>query len=1025
MAFPGTQSLPLQFQGGLNSKIAEFSLPQPNLQAANNAVYNKLGQIDKRTGFTAIGTDVIDDNTNIMSGQAITTFNNELIVMDGANIYSYDQANDGWINKGSLFATINDQVRVINTKIATQSNPDCTTVNGIQLYVWEDNRPVPSFQGAGIRYSVLDTNTNNQLVSDQFVYPLGRSCKVIGVGNTFNLFYSAATSILCQNVISSSNPELLPTFTQFANDGYSPNNTNFIYDAMSISGDAVVVYSANAGIKLGYPANEVLLSGTWATCLALCATTPSLWLAYTDAVKGGTWVYNITSSSLYQLDTLSSNNITIIEDTVSGNLNVTYELPPDTVKGFNYIKNASVSATGVITTNFTQRKVGLASKAFKVNNNIFVNTIGVTNLQSTYFTLCLTSFTSFNCTAVAKHAPSNGGNYRNNGLLSQSDAIGTASGSAFIFAGQRKGPFTSYQNSQTVNLGVAGYSVQFSPPNAFNNVAANNNLHLVGGVKKIYDGVSVVEDNFHFFPEDATDGNSCYVKLLPGGNLTYNSLAIPNSYQYLVVYEWTDNYGQVQRSGPGVAVTVIVGEAGLGGFLTIPTLTITDKTNARSPIAISVYRTQDSLPIFYKITDDNQPLVNDTSVDYVTMFDDLSDIDIGANENLYTGSQLGNSGPPACSLISLYQDRLFINTTEDPNVLWYSQNKFEQDQYNTLPLDWNTSFTEGVDSRLSTATGITAIGLMDQSLVIFKETSIFLLQGDGPNALFTTGQFNDAVLLVSDTGCSNANSLVFITQTPNSPGGLLFKSDKGIYLLGRDTSITYIGAAVEKYNNLTITSANLLAKSNQVVFTTLEGTCLVYNYYFNAWTTWSTLPAIDAAVWQNQLVILTPNGQVIVQDITNTIYQDTISSEAVYPVSLSITTPWINVGAMQGYMCVYNCVILGTLQGSHILNVQVAYDYNASIISNVDINSNVATNRWGSLPIWGSTGPWGNGTLFANYQFQVNFTSPHFRCESVQLTISDINPDATAGFSLNGLVFEVLALPGNTRLPTSNVAGSQ
>jgi hypothetical protein len=535
-----------------------------------------------------------------------------------------------------------------------------------------------------------------------------------------------------------------------------------------------------------------------------------------------------------------------------------------------------------------------------------------------------------------------------------------------------------------------------------------------------------VEDNFHYFPEEFTDGNSCAVALALGGNLTYNPLTVPNSYQYLVVYEWTDNYGQVQRSGPGVAVTVVTTEVGQGAVIVIPTLTITDKVNARSPISISVYRTQDSLPIFYKITDDDDPLVNDTSTDFVTMFDDLSDIDIAANENLYTGSQLANSGPPACSLISLYQNRLFINTTEDQNVLWYSQNKFEQDQYNTLPLDWNTSFTEGVDSRLGN--GITAIGLLDNSLAIFKETSIFLLQGDGPNSLDTSGQFNDAQLLVSDTGCNNPNSLVFITQTPKLPGGLLFKSDKGIYLLGRDTSLYYIGSPVEQYNYTTITSANLDAKHNQVIFTTLEGICLVYNYYFDAWTTWganttNNLPAASGTVWQNKLVILTSSGQVLVQDLSGSVYTDTFGVGISYPVQMTVTTPWVKLSDLQGYMCVYNCLLLGTLQGPHILNVQVAYDYNPSIISSVDINSSVATNRWGSLPIWGSPGMWGDDQ-FSNYQFQINFTSPHFRCQAVQLTFTDVDPNPSAGFSMNGLVFEVLSLPGQMRLPAANMAGS-
>lgn len=670
-----------------------------------------------------------------------------------------------------------------------------------------------------------------------------------------------------------------------------------------------------------------------------------------------------------------------------------------------------------------------------------------TSLQSTYLTLCLSKglglvasgvaneqanqnsqlVTGF--TIVAKHAPQNAGTYRTNSLLAQCDVF---TDNTFLFAGQRKGAFTSYQNAQTVNLGCSGYTLGFNDATPFNSVQSNNNLHLVGGVKQIYDGISVVEDNFHFWPE-MPQGTGCLINLGPDGYLSYSVDTAPNLYQYVVVYEWSDNFGQVQRSGVSVANSISTTTTGQSASLLFPTLPLTAKNNSRAGISISIYRTQLNLPVFYKITDDNNPIVNDPTVDFLLYTDTQSDQAIGANENLYTSSQLSNSAPPACSLISLYQNRLFINTTEDPDVLWYSQNKFEQDQYNTLSLDWNLSFTEGITSQLGQ--DITAIGLLNNNLAIFKETSVFILQGDGPNALLTSGQFNDAFLLVSDTGCDNPNSLVFITQTPSLPGGLLFKSDKGIYLLGADQSITYIGAPVKQYNNLTITSANLLADSNQIAFTSSEGIILIYNYLFNAWSTWGpNLRAVSATVWQNQLCLLQPNGTVMIQDNTGTVWQDTFTANntpnVIAPIYLSMTTPWLKFNNnMQNFMAVYNCLLLGEFQGPHLLDIGIAYNGNPANVANVQIDSSLYSNRWGANPFWGSMGLWGDNS-FALYQFQINFEKP--RCQAIQLTITDkiadgYNADGynapnvyNAGYSLNGLVFEVLPFPGGNRVPVSN-----
>lgn len=1119
MPFPGTQQLPLIFAGGLNSKVAKFSLDQPYLTQADNCVYTLLGQVQKRAALTAMSRNILGGGV-VSQGAAVQVFNEELVLFDGRRVYTWDPDENVWIPKGAAFSVTANQTRILNTKIATQKNPDAATAgnlndSGLTFYVWEDNRTEP-VASTGVRYTVQDNSTGSFVVSDSLVWANGSQPKVVAwqqdaPSDSWFLTYEISGDTIFCNTISSSRPNLLPLGTVLVSDcrPLFTNTQSVTYDMTAVvSGETAnptvfFVYNSQSGLRLctilptvgGGPniTNQTIITGTLAnTSIAFCSVVASsaeqVWVVWSDFANVYTQAFNqATLATESAVITIQSGPAVVklscgAAPPFNGPISVTCEV--DDFNGFgNYLNSYVVTLSGSVYTG-QQRGLGLASKTFNNGTDVFVNTIWPSSLQATYFTLCLTSpigyapnslsgaYGSTGFEVIAKFGDQNGGMNRDNQMMAECLPFGENS---YLFAGQRKGAFTSYAGAIGAVLGVAGYSILFSSTNEFNSVASNNNLHISGGIKKIYDSISVVEDNFNYFPEllslpaDAQfpavasgpvtppnqapsetnlafAGNGCSVVLSSGGNLTPGS-----QYQYTITYEWSDNYGQVQKSGPSVATVVTTAADGnYTATLTIPTLRLTNKQNPRTPVSIAVYRTQANLPIFYKITNDNEPLLNDQTKDFVTYVDTVADgppvnfstAGISSNENIYTNSQLGNIAPPACTLISLFQNRLVINQSGDPNVVWYSQNKFDLSQYNTLPLDWNTSFVEGVDSR--GGTGITALGLLDANLAIFKPTSIFILSGSGPNTLDTSGQFNDAQLLVSDTGCDNQNSLVFVTQTPNSPGGLLFKSAKGIYLLGRDQSLTYIGAPVEQYNSLTITSANILAQTNEIVFTTLEGTCLVYNYYFNAWTTWSGLPAVDAVVWQGQLVILRTDGTCMIQDQTGQIWADTfaqpannivyeiphsnqdstvvVSSPVIRPINRVVTTPWVRF-ALQGFQAVYNVLILGQFQGPSQLKCEVAYDYNPTIVESTIINSNLARANWGGLPIWaGLPGiTWGL-TLFANFQFQLNFSNP--RCQAVQLTMTDMTPQPSAGSTLNGLTFEILTIPGPMRLPTGNLIGT-
>ena len=95
--------------------------------------------------------------------------------------------------------------------------------------------------------------------------------------------------------------------------------------------------------------------------------------------------------------------------------------------------------------------------------------------------------------------------------------------------------------------GVIDCQFNFSLSNPDVQVLGNNAV-IAGGAVTMYDGASVVEQNFHIYPNSLTWSSIS----TSGGGM---GLSGANSlYGYIFVYEWIDNQGQVHRSSPSPVV---------------------------------------------------------------------------------------------------------------------------------------------------------------------------------------------------------------------------------------------------------------------------------------------------------------------------------------------------------------------------------------------------------------------------------------------------------------------------------------
>ncbi len=246
----------------------------------------------------------------------------------------------------------------------------------------------------------------------------------------------------------------------------------------------------------------------------------------------------------------------------------------------------------------------------------------------------------------------------------------------------------------------------------------------------------------------------------------------------------------------------------------------------------------------------------------------------------------------------------------------------------------------------------------------------------------------------------------------------MFQSDKGIWLLARDLSTTYIGAPVERYNSNTVLSAVNVPGTNQVRFTLDNGVTLMYDYFFGQWGTFEGIPGISSTLFQSLHTYVNQYGLVFQE--TPGLYLDGTS-----PVCMSFLTGWMSLAGLQGYERAYYFYLLGEYLSPHKLSIGIAHDYNPAISQSVTISPDNYNPAYGSYPgVYGSEDPYGGNPT--DEQWRVFLEKQ--KCQSFQLSLTEsfdasYGTVAGAGFILSGLNLVVGAKKGYAAIKPSRSAG--
>jgi hypothetical protein len=456
-------------------------------------------------------------------------------------------------------------------------------------------------------------------------------------------------------------------------------------------------------------------------------------------------------------------------------------------------------------------------------------------------------------------------------------------------------------------------------------------LYIPGPVLLQYDGIDVIESNFLEILQ------SDYVVATPG---TGGSMTPGAAVSYLILPYTTNARGEPEygtNTGP-----VNVTAASMSGKSKV-TLSIPTMAHTRKNVVFKIYRTKNNPgegAIYHHVGD----VANDPSVNLVTYEDTTQEVAILSREQyFYSDGELDHIAPPPSHIACAGGGRLFL-ATEDGYV-WASKLRSPGEAI---------AFSDALKFLVPDEGGrITAMAVMDESLIIFKERRIYRVRNIGQfgpsNVAGAGGEFGEPQLISADSGTKYQHSVI---QTPE---GIMFRAERGFYLLTRAFELVYIGSALENEPTGTLpVRASALVTSEHHVRFALNDAVHVYDYLNKQWFVW-TYPnmAVGMASWINPPSSTTPATGAVWTDGTSLIYE-----------SRSLYRDFGNVG-------IQTSVRLGWIKGPGGLQDDVRFRRYRLVYSIEGLNPNPGSLNVDVIGNYGGLSPAGNASSIQSDVFSV------------------------------------------------------
>lgn len=250
--------------------------------------------------------------------------------------------------------------------------------------------------------------------------------------------------------------------------------------------------------------------------------------------------------------------------------------------------------------------------------------------------------------------------------------------------------------------------------------------------------------------------------------------------------------------------------------------------------------------VFYRSTDTNSNYQRVQTGTQVARNTDTGPVSHRLHENIGTtlygpvvyiqGFQLESVCPEGAAIISVGIERVWASDFYRRERVQFSKpfSPGSANEHRRVP-----EFHEGFQRLVPDGREVTGILEMDDRIVIFTTESIYWMAGDGPNDAGAASDYPPLTLITSDTGCLDPRSLV------RTPEGIMFRGQRGIYLLRRGDTVQFAGFAVVEQTDAypVVVAASLNPTTSEVYFACRtedksDGEILVFNYALSKWSRW-------------------------------------------------------------------------------------------------------------------------------------------------------------------------------------------
>jgi hypothetical protein len=933
------KTIHLPLAAGMDTKTDPRALEMPKLALLEGGQFEEPGGIQKRTGITSLGLTKAATGT-IGRLRALSTLDGELLLFAEGHAWSWSDKESAWMDRWRYESVLVDQKAVAQDR-SDQIRGDRAEVGDVVLYVWEDR------SASKISWQCVDKETGAIFQSASATTVSGSYPRARAVGTKLHAYYFVAAATLKVIVID---PTDVYGTINSAPVTLSVALTSAEYDVeVEGASNAYVVYPVAAGYEIQRITETAAFHATPGSAVSKArasdgavacgynANASAIAVARIETAAGDDvvkldWLNTSTLADVTvgnTVDTITAANEGFVQNitcpvVATTDAYVIYEIEdfsstPDNDRVYRTVID-SAGAAGTV--GVLCRHCGLGSRGVvwtdtdSSTERVFVHVLHDSTLQPTYALLdaeyvvgpasqaaaqrgdelgliaCVLRSTAQSSVYTLSHIP-------------QLEDLGSNQlGAALV----RRRRLNDDDGGTYGENGVVDFKYTLADPRAYRGVQEGRTLYLPGGYLAQYDGERVVESGILIYPEGATASPNDGAGALTAGGV----------YSYHFYWERINTHGERQISSYAGAVTATAAGANPEMVLVCPTNPFTNDSN----LVLAVYRTEaDPGPDapYYRISSLDPTVTtlfkkNAINADTVTITDTLADSAITSLELDYqnpgiNGTELDNIPPPATPIVSAGQARVWTVDPEDRTLIYHSKIRLIGD---------GVSFNEALTIKAPQPGGdVTAVEVTEGGCLIFKQRAIYIVQGLGPDNL-GNNPYPQPTLISRGIGCADARSLVRI------PPGVMFRSEKGFYLLDNGYQLQQLVAGPEDYDATTIAEAIDVAAQHQARFLLTGTGTLVYDYLIGEWAIWPPLLGTSMVWWSSSQVQLETSS--IEQQVAAQ-YQDNSSG-----YSLVVETAWIKLAGIQDFGRLYKVQVLGehiASNGStaHSMRVRIAYDY--------------------------------------------------------------------------------------------------